>query len=104
VVLKDDRRGICRENSVKAEEYDLKDLIERAAGVTGIKSDDIIRYGRRCKTSVDTRGLLCYWATEYLNIRQRELVGLLNITQSPVSMEVARNRIQAEEQKLSFEI
>jgi hypothetical protein len=79
-------------------------LIERAAGVTGIKSDDIIRYNRRCKTSVDTRDLLCYWATEYLNLRQRKLAGLLNITQSPVSMEVARSRIRAEEQKLSFEM
>ena len=32
------------------------------------------------------------------------LAWLLNIVQSAVSMEVARSRIQAEEQKLSFEI
>ena len=35
---------------LKPEGYDLKDLIERVAGVTGITSDDIIRYGRRRKT------------------------------------------------------
>jgi len=51
-LLKDDKKGMYQENSVKAEEYDLKDFIERAAGITGIKPDDIIRYGRRCKTSI----------------------------------------------------
>ncbi len=55
--------------------YDLKELIERVAGVTGITSDDIIRSGRRRKTSC-ARDLLCYWATEYLNVRQRELSDL----------------------------
>jgi predicted transcriptional regulator len=50
------------------------------------------------------RDLLCYWATEHLNVRQRELAGLLNITQSAVSMAAGRGRIQAEELKLSFEI
>ena len=44
------------------------------------------------------RDLLCYWATEHLNVRQQELTGLLNITQSAVSMAVARGRTQAEEQ------
>jgi chromosomal replication initiation ATPase DnaA len=59
--------------------YDLKDLVERVAGVTGITSDDMIRYKRRRKIS-GARDLLCYWTTEYLNVRQQELAGLLNIT------------------------
>jgi hypothetical protein len=50
------------------------------------------------------RDMLCYWATEYLNVRQRELSWLLNITQSAVSMAAGRGRIRAEELKLIFEI
>ena len=42
-------------------------------------------------------------AGEYLRVRQRELSGLLNITQSAVSMAAGRGRIQAEELKLNFE-
>jgi len=44
--------------------------------------------------------MLCYWATEYLNVKQLELAGLLNITQSAVSMAVERGSIQAEEKIL----
>jgi len=102
-VLKNNRRGIRRENSVKADGYDLKDLIERVAGVTGVKSDEIIRSGRRRKAS-GARDLLCCWATEHLNVRQQELAGLLNITQSPVSMAAGRGRVLDDELKLNFEI
>jgi REP element-mobilizing transposase RayT len=102
-VLSQANESMARKYQLKAKGYDLKNLIERVAGVTGIASDDIIRSGRRRKTSC-ARDLLCYWATEYLNVRQRELSGLFNITQSAVSMAAARGRIQAEEQKLNFEI
>jgi hypothetical protein len=39
---------------------------------------------------------------EYLSVRQRELSGLLNITQSAVSMAAGRGRIQAEELEIEF--
>jgi predicted XRE-type DNA-binding protein len=41
---------------------------------------------------------------KYLNMRQRELSELLNITQSAVSMAAGRGRVRAEELKLNFEI
>jgi len=102
-VLSQANESMARKYHLKAKGYDLKDLIERVARVTGITSDEIIRSGKRRKTS-GARDLLCYWATEYLNLRQRELAGLLNITQSAVSMAVARGRMQAAEQELSFEV
>ena len=77
-------------------------MIERVAGVTGITSDEIIRSGRKRNIS-SARDLLCYWATEYLNVKQRELAGLLNITQSAVSMAAERGRILAEDLKLNLE-
>ena len=102
-VLSQANESMERKYHLKAKGYDLKDLIERVAEVTGITSDEIIRSGRRRKTS-GARDLLCYWATEYLNVKQRELAGLLNITQAAVSMAAGRGRIQAEEQKLNLEI
>jgi hypothetical protein len=102
-VLSKANESMSREYQLKARGYDLKDLIERVAGVTGITADEIIRSGRRRKTSC-ARDLLCYWATEHLNVRQREMAGLLNITQSAVSMAAGRGRIQTEELKLSFGI
>jgi REP element-mobilizing transposase RayT len=102
-VLSQANESMARKYHLKAKGYDLKDLIEKVAGVTGITSDEIIRSGRKRKTS-SARDLLCYWATEYLNVKQRELAGLLNITQSAVSMAAGRGRIRAEEMKLNFEI
>ncbi|MFO7665605.1 MAG: transposase [Desulfobacterales bacterium] len=102
-VLSQANEFMVRKYQLKAEGYDLKDLIERIARVTGITSDEIIRSGKRRKSS-GARDLLCYWATEYLNMKQLELAGLLNITQSAVSMSVGRGRILAEEQNLSLEI
>lgn len=102
-VLSQANESMERRYRLKSEGYELKDMIERVAEVTGIKSDEIISSGRRRKAS-GARDLLCYWATEYLNVKQQELAGLLNITQAAVSMSAGRGRIQADEQKLSFEI
>ena len=43
-------------------------------------------------------------AGEYLNTRQRELSGLLNITQSAVSMAAGRGRVLVDELNLNFQI
>lgn len=102
-VLSQANESMARKYHLKAKGYDLKDLIERAAGVTGISVDDILGSGKRRKTS-GARDLLCYWATEYLNVKQRELAVLLNITQSAVSMAAGRGRIRAAELKLNLEI
>lgn len=60
-------QGLCRHAQtsnrvcgqlLKAKGYDLKDLIERVAGVTGITSYEIIRSGRRRKTSCARSALL----------------------------------------------
>ncbi|MBU2621076.1 MAG: transposase [Proteobacteria bacterium] len=101
-VLSKANESMARKYNLKAKGYDLKDLIERVAGVTGITSDEIIRSGRKRNIS-SARDLLCYWATEYLNVKQRELAELLNITQSAVSMAAERGRILAEDLKLNLE-
>ncbi|MBA3036322.1 MAG: transposase [Desulfobacterium sp.] len=100
-VLSDANESMDRKYQLKAKGYNLKDLIERVAEVTGITSEDIIRSGRRRKTSA-ARDLLCYWATEYLGVKQRELSELLNVTQSAISMSTVRGRLHAEELKLNF--
>lgn len=102
-VLSKANESITHKYHLKTKGYDLKDLIERIAGVTGITSDELIRTGRKRNIS-SARDLLCYWAAEYLNMKQRELAGLLNITQSAVSMAAGRGRRLAEEQKLNFRI
>ena len=101
-VLSKANESMARKYNLKAKGYDLNDLIERVAGVTGITSDEIIRSGRKRSIS-GARDLLCYWATEHLNVKQQELAGLLNITQSAVSMAAGRGRIKAEELKLNLE-
>lgn len=83
--------------------YDLNKLIEKVAGITGVDSDDIINSRKRHRIS-GARDLLCFWAIEYLGVKQLELSELLHITQPAVSMAAGRGRLFAEEHKLSFEI
>ena len=45
-----------------------------------------------------------YWAAEFINVRQRELAGLLNITKSAVSMAAGCGPGQTEELEMNFEI
>jgi len=95
--------SMARKYHLKAEGYDLKNLIEKVAEITGITSDDILHSGKRRRVS-GARELLCYWATEHLSVKQLELSELLNITQPAVSMAAARGRLTAEDQKLRLEI
>jgi len=57
-VLSQANESMARKYHLKAKGYGLKDLINRIAKVTGITSDEIIRSGRRRKTS-GARDLLC---------------------------------------------
>lgn len=102
-VLSQANESMARKYRLKTEGYELNDLIERVSVITGIESDEIIKSVKKRKIS-GARDLLCYWATEYLAVKQRELAGLLNVTQSAVSMSVVRGRQYAEENKLSIEI
>jgi putative transposase len=102
-VLSQANESMARKYHLKAEGYDLKNLVEKVADITDVLSDDIIRSGKRRRIS-GARDLLCFWATEYLGIKQLELSELLNITQPAVSMAATRGRFMAENQKLSFEI
>jgi REP element-mobilizing transposase RayT len=100
-VLSQANESMARKYHLKAEGYDLNNLMKRVAGITGTSSCEIILSGRKRKISF-ARDLTCYWATEHLNIKQSELAAIFNITQPAVSMSVARGRKQAEEEKLSL--
>jgi hypothetical protein len=102
-VLSQENESMARKYHLISSGYDLKKLIHKVAGITDVDSDDIINSRRKHRVS-GARDLLCFWATEYLGIKQLELSELLNITQPAVSMAAGRGRYYAEEHKLSFKI
>lgn len=88
---------------IKAEGYDLEKLTKRVSEITGIGTKEILD-SQRDKNRTDARSILCYWAKEELDITQRELALLLNLTPPAISYAVKRGRMIVEKNLLSIKI
>jgi REP element-mobilizing transposase RayT len=86
---------------MQTEGYDLEKLIQRVAEIMDMDPEEVMEPGRdRRKTQV--RGMLCYWATEYLGISQTKLAQILNLTQPAISQAVYRGSALVKSQSYSF--
>ena len=86
---------------LQAEGYDFDKLIERIGALVGMSPEEIMERGKERK-KVETRSMLCYWATDRLGISQGELANRLKLTQPAVSQAVRRGKDLAKSQSYSF--
>jgi len=76
---------------LEAEGYDLDALIERVGEIVGMSPEEIVEKGKE-RRKVETRSILCYWATDRLGTSQGELAKRLKLTQPAVSQAVRRGK------------
>jgi len=86
---------------MQTEGYDLEKLIERVAEIMEMDSEKVLTSGKG-RRKAQARGMLCYWATEYLGMSQTELAQLLNLTQPAISQAVRRGSVLAKSQPYSL--
>ncbi len=87
---------------LRARGYDLDKLIMQVAELTRLTPEELLdslRDARRTKA----RSILCYWATEKLDIPQTQLAQLLRRTQAAISYAVRRGKVIVEERSYQIE-
>ena len=87
---------------LRARGYDLDKLIMRVAELTRLTPEELLdslRDAQRTKA----RSILCYWATEKLDIPQTQLAQLLRRTQAAISYAVRRGKALVEEHSYQIE-
>jgi REP-associated tyrosine transposase len=80
-----------RKYQLRAKGLGLDDIAGKAAQIIGIDPELVWVKGKQPKV-VQARSLLCYWATNELGISQAALSKRLELSQSAVSIAVARGR------------
>ena len=86
---------------LQAAGYNLDKLIERVGEILKISPEDIMERGKE-KWKVEARSILCYWATDRLGIKQRELAKKFRLTQSAISQAVQRGKEVVRSQSYSL--
>jgi REP-associated tyrosine transposase len=81
----------ARKCQSRAKGLGLDDIAARAAKIVGI-DPDLVWVKAKQPTIVQARSLLCYWATNELGLSQAALSQRLELSQSAVSIAVARGR------------
>ena len=74
---------------MRVQGYDLGKLIQRVGEIMQMNVEEILEKGKN-RRKTKARSLLCYWATEYLDISQIELTKILKLSQPAVSQAVYR--------------
>ena len=90
-VLSHTQEQFERKYELKAEGFELENLIDRVAELMEMSKEEVVDSGKHRKR-VEARSLLCYWATNDLGVSQICLAQMLNLTQPAVSMAVVRGR------------
>ena len=80
---------------MQAEGYDLKKLIKRVAEIMAMRYEDVID-SERDRKRIQSRSILCFWATDQLGVSQTQLGQILNLTQPAISHAVRRGKTIAE--------
>ncbi len=102
-VLASAEEKLKKKYQIKAEGYDLEKLTKRVSEIIGIGTKEIFD-SQRDKNRTDARSILCYWAKEELDMTQRELALLLNLTPPAISYAVKRGRMIVEKNLFSIKI
>ena len=66
------------------EPSDLKKLIKRVAEIMDMRYEDVIDSERAGKR-IQSRSILCFWATDQLGLSQTQSGQILNLTQPAIS-------------------
>ena len=93
-VLSHTQEQFERKYRLKAEGFELENLIDRVAELMEMSKEEVVDSGKHRKR-VEARSLLCYWATNDLGVSQIRLAQMLNLTQPAISMAVDRGRKHA---------
>jgi putative transposase len=90
-VLAEAEENFDRRYRLAAKGYNIERVGKRVAAVLDLPPKDVMMPGRaRTKAWLEARGLLCYWATAELGIRQRQLAHMFRLTQPAISIAVKR--------------
>ncbi len=100
-VLKTSREQLQHKYELKACGYDFSFVIDRVAGQTRIKKQDILKAGKQPKI-VEARSLVCYFAHQKLGITTVEIAQKLGICQSAVSRSSFRGEKLARKHKFKL--
>jgi putative transposase len=97
-VLREADEQLERRYRLKAEGFGLEQVAERVAQVMSIPAELVWEMSRRPQV-VDSRSLLCFWASKELGISMTDLAKRLNLTQPAISIAARRGeRIARENQ------
>ncbi|MHC4537110.1 MAG: transposase [Planctomycetota bacterium] len=88
-VLSQANEQMERKYLIAAEGFNLEQIAGRVAELLDMSAEEVLD-SVRSKRSVQARGLLCYWATRELGIRQSQLAQKFNLTQPAISQAVRR--------------
>ena len=66
-----------------------------------MSSEEVMDFGKDRKR-LQTRSMLCYWATDRLGLSQTELAQIVHLSQPAISQAVGRRRELAKAQSHSF--
>ena len=100
-VLANAEEKLKKKYQLTAEGYDFKKLTRRVSEITGISSTQIFD-SQRDKKRTDARSILCFWAKEELDMTQRELALVLNLTPPAINYAVKRGRVIVEKNSYSI--
>lgn len=100
-VLSGQKEQFERRYWLKAQGYDIDRVVQKAAGVFGIDSEQIWRPGNQ-PLRVKARSLTCYWAVRELGMSGASVGKLLGISQPAVSRAVTRGEKLIQEMNLSL--
>ena len=97
-VLREADEQLERRYRLKAEGFGLEQVAERVAQVMRIPAELVWEMSRRPQV-VDSRSLLCFWASKELGMSMTDLAKRLNLTQPAISIAARRGeRIARENQ------
>jgi len=98
VVLREADEQLERRYQLKTRGFDIEQVAERVAHVLDIPIEIVWEKSRRPQV-VDSRSLLCFWASKELGMSMTDLAKRLNLTQPAISIAARRGgRIARENQ------
>ncbi|MFT4888472.1 MAG: putative transposase [Pseudohongiellaceae bacterium] len=100
--LKQDSLDIERRDSLELKGWNLDKLIEKVCTFCDAKEQYLL-YKNRGGNSSTAKSLICFWATEKLNIPRVEIASRLKLSQSAVSYRTSKGREYCEANEVDFD-
>ncbi len=93
---------IERRDSLELKGWNLDKLIEKVCTFCDAKEQYLL-YKNRGGNSSTAKSLICFWATEKLNIPRVEIASRLKLSQSAVSYRTSKGREYCEVNEVDFD-